>query len=656
MAAKRALPDEMGPISLRFLGLLTLATLTAAIAVADQARVEAPVQVTQGESFAVSWVGPNESSDVVRLTKAGESGFRFESEVSTRSGNPLTFVAPEMPGPYELRYVHGHTGRVLAFTWVAVAPMRARIQVPRQVASGAGVEVAWTGPDREGDIITIVDERSSAQARGSYAYTHKGSPARLVAPDSPGVFEVRYVSESNRGTILAAAPLLVGTPSAAIDGPADVIAGSRMAISWDGPDNASDYLIVVDGSSREDASFERVQTWRGNPLSLIAPDVPGVYEIRYVTGRTLQTLARHSFVVLPARASLAAPITIEADQVFETHWVGPDNENDAIAVVNPHAGGGVQSFTYTRRGNPVKIKAPDEPGTYEIRYLAGSSRLSLSSISIEVVEAPPAGSLRVVSEGAYSPGTGDFAVELVMDAAVARAAAGGGQALDSARQAIIDMIGDTLSAETSFALRVFGHDQEDICRTDLELPLGPLNRGRATETVRGIVAGPLAKTPLGRSLELVAEDLRSADGRGVVVLVVSSEESCEGNPMQAVRSLRRLAADIRLNIIGVGIEEFAQQEYLRQLALAGNGHYFKVSDAAGFGRALDEVLRTPFELIDEQGEVAATGLVDGDAVLVKPGTYAVNILSNPPLSFADVKVEPGKQAVLQAREQAEPAG
>jgi len=621
--------------------------------------VEAPVQVTQGESFSVSWSGPNQASDVVRLTKAGESGFRYESEASTQSGNPLTFLAPEEPGPYELRYVDGHTDRVLAFTWVAVAPVRAHLQVPRQVATGAGFEVVWTGPDRDGDLITIVNEHSPVRARGSSAHTRQGNPVQMIAPESEGLFEVRYVSGGDRGSILAVAPLLVGTPSASIEGPADVIAGARVQMSWDGPDNAGDYLIVVDRSPREKAPYERVHTWRGNPLSVIAPDVPGVYEIRYVTGRTLQTLARHSFVVLPARASLAAPITIEASQVFETHWIGPNNANDAVALVNSAAAGrAVQSFTYTRRGNPVKIKAPDKPGLYEIRYLTGGGRVSLSSIGVEVVEAPPAGMLRVVSEGEYSRQTDDFAFELILDAGAAAlpASIAAEHAFDSAKQAVIDMISDTLPAGTFFALRVFGHDHADMCRTDLELPLKTLDRRRATEKVRSIASGPLAKAPLGRSLELVAEDLRKAEGRGVVVLVVNREESCQGNPMEAVVALRRLAADVRLNIVGVGIEEFAQQEYLRQLAIAGNGHYFKVSDSAGFTRALEEALRTPFELIDEKGEVAATGLVNGDAILVKPGTYAVNILSNPPLTFADVKVEPGKQAVLRAREQAAPAG
>lgn len=644
---------------LRLLCLPILLAFAAASALADQARVEAPVQVTQGDSFFVSWSGPNQVSDVVRLTKAGESGFRYESEASTGLGSPLMFVAPEMPGPYELRYVDGHTGQVLAFTWIAVAPVSADLKVPRHVEPGASFEVSWSGPDRDGDVITIVEESGHVEARGSFAYTRHGNPAQIMAPESDGVFEVRYLSGGDRERILAVVPLLVGRPKASLEGPADVIAGARMQIEWTGPDNSSDFLIAAEMAWPERAHSGRVYTWRGNPLFVTAPDIPGVYQIRYVSGKTLQALAKHSFVVLPATVSLAAPIRVRASEVFETHWIGPDHRQDAVALVEPGPRGRViKSFAYTRRGNPVKIRAPERPGTYEIRYLSGAGRSSLSSLRVEVVGAPAAGTIRVISEGKQYRGARDLVLEFILDAGggVLSASSTAKHPLDLARQAVIEMISDTLPAETSFALRVFGHHSADTCRTDVVLPLDTLDRAKAIRKVRGIPSSPIGKAPLGRSLELVTEDLRTATGRGVVVLVVSSEESCEGNPRRAAQALRQLAADVRLNIIGVGIDEFTQQEDLRALALAGNGQYLEASDSAGVTRALAQALRTPFELVNEKGEVAATGLVDGKAVQVKPGTYAVNILSDPPLSFVDVKVESGKQAVLQAPEEPTPRG
>jgi len=38
---------------------------------------------------------------------------------------------------------------------------------------------------------------------------------------------------------------------------------------------------------------------------------------------------------------------------------------------------------------------------------------------------------------------------------------------------------DVLPASVGFSLRVFGHKEADSCRTDLEMPAGPLDRAAA---------------------------------------------------------------------------------------------------------------------------------------------------------------------------------
>ncbi len=36
------------------------------------------------------------------------------------------------------------------------------------------------------------------------------------------------------------------------------------------------------------------------------------------------------------------------------------------------------TYTYTRKGNPVTVKAPKQSGTYEIRYILGRGRKILA--------------------------------------------------------------------------------------------------------------------------------------------------------------------------------------------------------------------------------------------------------------------------------------
>jgi hypothetical protein len=49
---------------------------------------------------------------------------------------------------------------------------------------------------------------------------------------------------------------------------------------------------------------------------------------------------------------------------------------------------------------------------------------------------------------------------------------------------------------------------------------------------------------------------------------------------------------------------------------------------------------------DTAGAVIGSGVVDGDAVRVQPGTYAVEVRSDPPQEFPDVVVSNGEELVL----------
>lgn len=78
----------------------------------------------------------------------------------------------------------------------------------------------------------------------------------------------------------------------------------------------------------------------------------------------------------------------------------------------------------------------------------------------------------------------------------------------------------------------------DACRTDLEMPLGPLNAASATSLVGGIQAMNLAKTPIAASLEQVANDLAGVKGQRVFVLITEGEETCCGDPAENILQLQ----------------------------------------------------------------------------------------------------------------------
>ncbi|HSN73404.1 MAG TPA: hypothetical protein VLT59_17945, partial [Steroidobacteraceae bacterium] len=124
----------------------------------------------------------------------------------------------------------------------------------------------------------------------------------------------------------------------------------------------------------------------GNPATLIVPDAPGTYEVRYVQSQSRSVLARQAITVTAVSATLEAPDQAPSGSEIAVRWTGPANENDYIAIADPDAPGGKQHrHAYPRNGNPATLIVPDAPGTYEVRYVQSQSRSVLARRPLTVV-------------------------------------------------------------------------------------------------------------------------------------------------------------------------------------------------------------------------------------------------------------------------------
>ncbi|MFN8440113.1 MAG: VWA domain-containing protein [Caldilineaceae bacterium] len=244
------------------------------------------------------------------------------------------------------------------------------------------------------------------------------------------------------------------------------------------------------------------------------------------------------------------------------------------------------------------------------------------------------GSLSVVGKantaGEPSPVIGGGAVELILDASGSMLQRIDGVAkIAIARDVLTNLTSNVLPAGAPLALRVFGHKEAGSCRTDLEIPLQPLDAATVNQTIAGINAMNLAKTPIGASLRLVAEDLAGASGQKVVILVTDGEETCGGDPEREIQVLRAAGIDVRINIVGFDVDDAALKATFQRWASEGGGSYFNASNAAELDSAVTAALRAPFRVLDANGTEVATGVVNGDAVSLPAGTYTVEVESEP---------------------------
>jgi len=252
------------------------------------------------------------------------------------------------------------------------------------VQAGTQFEVAWTGPDNQGDYITIVSAGAAEGTYQNYFYTVDGSPGTLSALTTAGDYEVRYVDGATTATV-ASAPLVVAGREITLELPVEVAAGTEFEVTWSAIDAPGDYVTIVPAASPEGTYESYFDTVDGPTGTLVAPMTEGDFEIRFVSGLDSATMAASTIVVTPLEITIEAPVLVAAGSDFEVTWTGPDGPSDYLTIVTAGAAEAAYlDYAYTTEGSPLTLTAPEEPGSYEIRYRTDRLGGVFASIPITV--------------------------------------------------------------------------------------------------------------------------------------------------------------------------------------------------------------------------------------------------------------------------------
>lgn len=334
--------------------------------------LEAVDRVPAGSTFEVKWRGPGHKSDRVHIASPKNKADQYKSKAYVKKGNPLSMRAPSQPGTYELRYFNGSDRRVMFRQPLVVEAGGGELAAVRKVQAGHTFEVKWTGPGHKRDWLSIAKPKTKDGQHLSYVYVRQGNPLTLRAPSQPGTYELRYVNGSET-KVMQRSTLVVEPADMGLEAVEGVAAGHTFEVKWSGPGHKRDWLAVAAPKAKDGKHLSYVYVRQGNPLMLRAPSQPGTYEVRYVNGSETRVMARHTLEVGPSGASLQAVNRIAAGHTFEVQWKGPGHKRDWVAIAKPGMKPGQRvSYVYVQRGATLEMRAPSEPGTYELRYVNGS--------------------------------------------------------------------------------------------------------------------------------------------------------------------------------------------------------------------------------------------------------------------------------------------
>lgn len=354
-----------------------------------KATLKGPDSIPVGAAFKVLWEGPDSRRDYIAIAKKSDKEKHSIDYAYTEKGNPAQLTAPGDPGDYVLRYMHAHSRKVIGFSPIKVTPVQASVEPPASARVAAKFSVAWQGPAYAADYITVAKPGDPAGRYDNYAYTRDGSPVTLQAPAEAGTYEVRYILA--RGTtVLAKAPMAIQAAGAMVQPPGSASAGSAFDVTWNGPANQADYITVAKPDAAAGRYDNYAYTRNGNPAKLKAPSEPGAYEVRYIQAKGTQVLAKAPIDIQAVSAQVKPQSNAQAGASFEVTWQGPGYQADYITVAKPgDVAGRYDNYTYTRKGSPLKLQAPSEPGAYEVRYILaqGTKILAKAPITVTAVSA-----------------------------------------------------------------------------------------------------------------------------------------------------------------------------------------------------------------------------------------------------------------------------
>ena len=171
--------------------------------------------------------------------------------------------------------------------------------------------------------------------------------------------------------------------------------------------------------------------------------------------------------------------------------------------------------------------------------------------------------------------------------------------IELAREALREAMSD-LPPTVAVGLRAYGHrvsveDKEAGCAdTEQLLPPGPGNGTTIVDIVNELV--PRGQTPIARSLQEAAADLREAGGAGTILLVSDGVESCGGDPVAVASELRASGLNVILHTVGLGVTD-EEAEVLTALATAGGGTYFNAPTGSELLVGIDTAVRSSSEFV-----------------------------------------------------------
>lgn len=351
-----------------------------------EVTVEAPESALIGSSVPVNWSSPVNPKDYITIVPLDAEEGSLANYITVRDMTEGNVQAPAKTGVYEVRYVLRAGNKTLASTQIEITDAQVTLSGPESAPTGSKIDVSWSGTVDGDDYVTIVPAGTAEGEYGNYLVVRTNTEGRLQAPAEPGLYELRYILREGNKT-LASAAIEITEPEVSVTAPQSARTGERFPVSWSDAVNTNDYITIVPVGTAEGEFGNYIVVRTNAEGQLQAPAETGLYEVRYVLREGNKTLASKPIEITEPEVSVSAPETALAGSLIDVSWTGTVSPNDYITIVPLGTDEGEFGNYFAVRTNTEKgLRAPAQPGAYEVRYVLREGGKTLASTPVEITE------------------------------------------------------------------------------------------------------------------------------------------------------------------------------------------------------------------------------------------------------------------------------
>lgn len=170
-------------------------------------------------------------------------------------------------------------------------------------------------------------------------------------------------------------------------------------------------------------------------------------------------------------------------------------------------------------------------------------------------------------------------------------ASGNESKMVAAKRTVLDVLRN-ISPDTHVGLRIYGNSTSPFsaCHaTNVLVPLGQNNRNLIASKMIGIQ--PTGMTPISyaiiRSLD---EDFQTVNGPKTIILISDGIETCGEDPCHVAVRLQHMGINVKINVIGLGLQDYAATKQLRCVALGTKGKFYSANTAAELAQSMGRAM------------------------------------------------------------------